>query len=227
MQPLVLLHGAIGAKDQLLPLSQQLRNEFELHSFNFNGHGGEAIRQGAFNIEGFAQDFCLYLQERNLSSVNVFGYSMGGYVAMYVARHYPNLIKRIITLGTKWEWSEAIADKECSMLNPEKIEAKVPAFAQQLRERHAPHDWKEVLGNTAAMLRAMGQQPPLSDEDLTKVKLPVLLLLGDHDKMVSKEETGHVAKLAEGANKLLPNSAHPMEQVDIAKLTEEVRAWML
>jgi hypothetical protein len=43
MQPILLLHGAIGAKDQLFPLADELAFDHKVHLFNFAGHGGEKM----------------------------------------------------------------------------------------------------------------------------------------------------------------------------------------
>jgi len=88
MQHVLLLHGAIGAKDQLQPLAEKLKNDFTVHSLSFSGHGAETM-PGIFSIETFAQDVLNYLQKNDLKQVSVFGYSMGGYVALYLAKHHP------------------------------------------------------------------------------------------------------------------------------------------
>lgn len=41
MQPLLLLHGAIGATDQLEPLAAELNSYYDVHMLNFPGHGEE------------------------------------------------------------------------------------------------------------------------------------------------------------------------------------------
>ena len=55
MQKILLLHGAIGAKDQLQDLERWLSRDFEVYTLNFSGHGGEEIPT-EFSIEKFAED---------------------------------------------------------------------------------------------------------------------------------------------------------------------------
>ena len=93
MNSLLLLHGAIGAKDQLQPIAEQLKNTFDVHTLNFSGHGGEPM-PSSFSIEQFAGDVLLFLKQNNISKTNIFGYSMGGYVALYLAKHHPDRLKR-------------------------------------------------------------------------------------------------------------------------------------
>lgn len=215
MHSLLLLHGAIGAQNQLAPLAVLLADSYDVHTLNFSGHGGDPIPAHSFSIEAFAEDVIKFMEEKDLTQVSIFGYSMGGYVAMYLAKHHPEKIDKIVTLATKFHWDEAIAAKEVQMLNAEKIEAKVPAFANALKERHLPQDWKLVLSKTAGMMNTLGQHNTLQAEDYTSITTPALLLLGDRDKMVSIDETINVFKSLPAAQMaILPNTAHPIEQAD-------------
>lgn len=219
MQHLLLLHGAIGAKDQLQPLADELSNDYIIHTLNFSGHGGNPFPISDFSIPGFADEVINYLQENNIHQANIFGYSMGGYVAFYLARHLPRLVNRIITLATKFHWNADIAAKEAAMLNADAIEKKVPAFADQLRQRHYPNDWKILLQKTEQLLLQLGQKSELSPEDYKAIATSGLLLLGDKDKMVSQEETQQVAAaLSNGRFLLLENVAHPIEKTDAKML---------
>jgi pimeloyl-ACP methyl ester carboxylesterase len=138
METILLLHGALGSKSQLDPLKATLEAQgLPVYSTNFSGHSGEPFRND-FDIETFSGDMLRFLQENQLQRVHVFGYSMGGYVALWFARNHPEYVGKIVTLGTKFDWSPESAEKEVKKLNPEKIQEKVPAFARILEHRHAP-----------------------------------------------------------------------------------------
>lgn len=213
--PLLLLHGAIGAADQLTFLEALPQNSF---AFDFPGHGGKAF-PAAFSIRAFAESVLRWMDEKGFATVDIFGYSMGGYVALYLARHYPERVGKIFTLATKFAWDEATAAKEVKMLNPEKIAEKVPKFAAALEKRHAPLDWKEVLQRTADLMLALGKKPELTQEDFAAITHPVLLSVGDRDTMVSIEETMQVYRSLSNAQLLVfPNTVHPIEQINLQQL---------
>ena len=96
MQQLLLLHGAIGAKDQLEKLIPFFDDQYSIHTLNFSGHGGDPIPSADFSIPLFAGEVINYLDKQGIASVNIFGYSMGGYVAMYLAKYHPQRIDKII-----------------------------------------------------------------------------------------------------------------------------------
>ena len=224
MKNIVLLHGAIGAKDQLQPLADLLQNDFVVHDFNFSGHGGKPFAEEPFSIKAFAAELQEYLLTQKIQQASVFGYSMGGYVALYLAKQHPQLLSEIVTLATKFQWDETIAAKEVAMLNAEVILEKVPVFADQLKQRHHPNDWKLVLEQTKTMLLQMGKENPLQLNDYKTIEQPVLLLLGDNDKMVTREETEAVHKaLPNSRFQLLEQTAHPIEKVNNVVLAGMIR----
>lgn len=226
---LLLLHGAIGAADQLTPLSAILKKDYTVHTLDFSGHGSKPFPGKPFSISLFAEDVLIYMDEHHLDQTTIFGYSMGGYVGMYLALHRPSRVQKLITLATKFRWDPAIAQRERQMIDPDKIEEKVPAFARVLEQRHQSKDWKEVLEHTATLLTGLGDHPPLTIDVYPEIKIPVLLLLGDRDKMVSLEETLAVFKSLPNAQLgVLPGTPHPIEQVDpklLASLVTPDRHW--
>ncbi len=228
MKTILLLHGAIGAADQLSKLKEELADSFSVFCLNFSGHGGSAFADEEFSIRLFATEAVAFLDKNKIDNIHIFGYSMGGYVAMYLAKNHPLRIKKIITLATKFNWDETIAEQEIKMLNEERIQEKLPDFAAALEKRHAPNDWKTVLQKTAAMLIQMGENNPLKPVDYPTIQHPILLMLGDRDKMVTLDETVQVYKnlpLAQLA--ILPNTAHPIEMVDATRLANEIKSFLL
>jgi pimeloyl-ACP methyl ester carboxylesterase len=225
MQHLLLLHGAIGAKDQLQPLAEQLKDNFIVHTLNFSGHGGTAIPE-KFSIETFAGDVLNYLEANHIQQANIFGYSMGGYVALYLATHHPEKTGKVFTLGTKFLWSPEIAAKELKMLDAAKIAEKIPAFAKALEKRHAPGDWKTVLKKTAEMMQDLGNNNTLQASDYDSIDKKVLIGIGDKDTMVTIEETIDVFRKLKNANLLvLPDTQHPLEKVDLSKLVPAIASF--
>lgn len=218
-QHLLLLHGALGSKDQFKSLKEKLTNQFDVHTFDFEGHGKRASSND-FTMKTFVANVIQYLQEHKIEKANIFGYSMGGYVALNLAKNRPELVEKIMTLGTKFNWTKETAEKEIRMLNPEKIEEKVPAFADQLATIHSSNNWKEVVNKTAKMMYELGTDKKLTTTDLAQIKHDVLIGIGGKDKMVSIEESTKSAhSLPNGQLVIIENFQHPIEKINEDKLT--------
>lgn len=218
MYPIILLHGALGASTQLEALKSALNENFKnVYSFDFIGHAGRDFPAEGFDIPSLAHDILLQMENNGIEKAQFFGYSLGGYVALWMAMHFPEKVERVFTHATKFDWSIETAAHEIKMLNPEKIEAKVPAFANSLKERHAPQDWKKLMHFTANFMEKLGANPALKKIDFEQIKQGTMLSVGDKDQMVSMEETLTTYKLLTNANiAVIPFTQHPIEKLNIA-----------
>ncbi len=227
MKKLLLLHGAIGAESQFAKLKEELKDKFEIYTLNFSGHGGEKIPDEKFSIELFVNDVLKFLEENNLEKIDVFGYSMGGYVALYIASKYSGKLNKIFTIATKFDWNEECSVKESKMLNSAKIEEKIPAFAKSLEKRHAPSDWKTVLNKTAEMMIDLGKKPLLTDEVFAKIENESIISVGANDTMVTIEETANAAgKIKNAKLFIFADTEHPIEKMDVKKLSNEINNFL-
>ncbi len=211
----------------MIPLQEALMKEgFTVYTLNFSGHTGVPFAS-AFGIETFAEDVSQFVNKNNISKIDIFGYSMGGYVACWLALNKPSFISKIVTLGTKFDWSEESALKEVHKLDPEKILVKVPAFARILEHRHAPSDWKILMQKTSAMMLGLGSQPLLNEGEFKRISHDVLILQGDKDDMADEHYSEHVSKvLPHGNFHLLKDTPHPIEKVELSTLVRHIAGFI-
>jgi pimeloyl-ACP methyl ester carboxylesterase len=227
MKELLILPGALGSAEQMRHLEKELAADYKIHLLDFPGHGGDNIPESSFSIESFSKAVENYLSVNEIKECNVFGYSMGGYVAVYLAATRKGLINKCITLATKFHWDEQIAAKETQLLDPALMLEKVPAYADELKSRHHPSDWKTIVAKTKELFLRMGIHSPLQVGHFQGIDIPTLLLLGDRDKMISIAETVAVYKLVPGAQLgVIPASAHAIEKTDIKTLAYLIRRFI-
>lgn len=218
---MIFLHGAIGAAIQLQDLAAEMNMPGALIP-DLGGHGSKPlIGSDHFSIRFFADEVLELMNEKGIEQTDFFGYSMGGYIALYLARHHPERVGKVITLATKFQWTEEIAQREMAMLNPEKIQSKLPDFAATLKMRHTgPNNWEQNMQRTASMMADLGEHNELAFEDYAHITSPCLIMLGDRDKMVTLEETINVFKsLSNAQMEILSATPHPIEQVDKTMLS--------
>ncbi len=215
--PILLLHGALGSQETLDGLKKSLERDHSVYSFTFKGHGNTA-KEDHLQFSGFVDQINEFVINHGFHEVIIFGFSMGGYAGLLFAHSFPEKVKSIITLGTKFEWSPEIAQRETSMLNPESISVKVPRFAEYLSKIHGDK-WAELCQSTSELLINLGKAPLLTPIKLSSIECPVYILLGEKDHMVSKSESEETAKaLKKGTFTLLPEQPHPIEKVNTEKL---------
>jgi len=220
---LLLLHGALGSKSQFSSLIPLLEDTLQIHTLDFEGHGSSPLKVRSFRSDHFAENVLDYLNEHSLSSVDIFGYSMGGHAGLYLAKNHPERINRVFTLATKFLWTPEIADHEAALLDADQILKKVPHFAKVLEERHAVSGWKNVLQKTKEMFLELGEKNTLPEEHIRRIPHVVRIGVGDRDNMVSIEESVKVYQsLPQGELQIFPATPHPLEKAPLSCLVHSL-----
>jgi pimeloyl-ACP methyl ester carboxylesterase len=224
MQSLILLHGALGNATTMQPIADVLKDQFDVHMPDLPGHGTQSQGHLPFTVSSLTYFLHAYLKQHQITEPILFGYSLGGYIALHHALFYPGVIRKIITLGTKFYWNPEEAEKQKKLLDAEVIENKVPAFAQVLKERHGEANWKSVLAKTSGMMYQLGQKPLLTPEIVQGISTPVCITLGSEDQMVTQQESIEIAQaLPQGEFKVLEGLPHAIEKVPGEALAELIR----
>lgn len=226
MNSIVLLHGALGCAADLLPLSHELQKlGFITHSLEFTGHGNRPFGE-PFGIEAFCSQLEDFADLIGSEPLHVFGYSMGGYVALTSAARNPHLFGKLITLGTKFRWTEETLRQETALLDAGRMQQKVPAFAEALRKKHG-EKWIRLLDCTRDLMAEITATQFLNARVLAGIHNNTLLGLGESDTMVSLSETMEVREAISGSQLyILPGAKHPIESVNHALLAEVIATYV-
>jgi pimeloyl-ACP methyl ester carboxylesterase len=205
----------------MFPLAQALGGQFDKLIPDLPGHGSKSSDTAAMTIESITNWLNEFIRLNALEKPFVFGYSLGGYVALYHALKYPDVIGRIFTFGTKYAWTPEEAAKQVKMLNADAIEAKVPSFAQVLKERHGNENWRKVLSTTAGIMQDLGDHPLVTTENVSEITIPVCIAVGSDDYMVTLEESKQIASsLPFGVYKAVEGLPHAIEKIEGEKMKD-------
>ncbi|MFN0034051.1 MAG: alpha/beta fold hydrolase [Saprospiraceae bacterium] len=219
----IFLHGALGSAAQFDALLAQMPDKNRpIHALNFPGHGGAANHE-PFSMQIFARAVLNFLEEKNAEQADIFGYSMGGYIGLWLAWQHPERVRSLTTFGTKLDWSPETSASMSRMFDPEKIEAKAPALAESLAKTHGPENWKPLCHHTAAFLHDLGNGLGLPPEAFGQIRCPVTIGWGDLDNVVTEAESRRAAEaIPNGRFEILPGAKHLIEQVAAEQLARYV-----
>lgn len=212
---LLLLHGALGSARQLKPLQERMGGI----AIDLTGHGGREIPEGGLTFDHFIEDIDRAFTEQKWKSAHLFGYSMGGYAALLYAAKHPERVESVVTVGTKLLWTEEGLQKELRKLDPDMMEAKVPAFANALAEVHGTDRWRALVRAIAKSMSDLAAAPLLTSEVCSRIECQVLHCVGDGDTTAVPHDTRIFCSGLKRANvKVLCNTRHPFEEVDMNAL---------
>ena len=219
----LLLHGAIGAGATMAPLAGRLAAHFTVHVLDFAGHGPMPAPPAPLTMELLVRQVEACVEERSLAPARIFGHSLGGYVALQLAEARPELVACVATLATKLAWTPEVSARMGRQFDTEAIRAKAPKVAASLAALHTGMGWEALLAATSAMLDDLGARPRLTPETFARIPHPVRLAVGDRDVMVSIEESlAAMRALPRGELEVLPATPHPMERVDLDRLSRSL-----
>lgn len=219
---LLLLHGALGSARQLKSLQERMGG----FAIDFTGHAGREIPQGGLTFDHFIADIDRAFAEQKWKSAQLFGYSMGGYAALLYAAKHPERVESVVTVGTKLLWTEEGLQKELRKLDPDMMQAKVPAFANALAEGHGAHRWRELVHAIAKSMSELSAAPLLTSEICSRIECQVLLCVGDGDTTAVPHDTRIFASGLKRVNvEVLRNTRHPFEEVELNALEKVLESF--
>jgi len=231
-QAIIFIHGFPYDSSMWEQQIEALKQTHYCISYDIRGLGKSAVGNGQFTMETFADDVFAIIDDYKLERPVICGLSMGGYLSFRLLERDQNKFKAAIFCDTK-----PVADnnagklKRCASIK--KIETEgvekfvkdfIPTcFSLGFMKREAVKF--NYIIEKAALASPLGvkgaQLAMLSRTDsvhfLPEIKIPVLVLSGEFDKMTSPEDMRAIADQIPGAAfKVIPDAGHmtPIENPD-------------
>lgn len=221
---LVMLHGAGGVGESLAPLANRLRPYVLIETPNLLGHGGRPV-PNRYSIREWAEDIVAYLDSRNLDRPFIFGYSFGGYVALYLALHFPQRVRGFCTLAAKYVFDQKTVSHFTYLASRERVE-RSPNF-ERFKQLHYPQDALAIAANNFDLFLGLGKDPAISDDDLRAIRVPALIISADQDQLVPVEESLALGQhIPDSRTLMLQGKAHPLEVLPLNAIAEVMADWM-
>lgn len=220
-----MLHGANGSGPTLRPLADALRPYARVETPNLIGHGGRPVPV-RFTVQDFAEDVVAYLDARKFERTFLFGYSFGGYVALYVARHFPQRLFGVCTLATNFVFDAAKVRHFTYLLSPERLSRPGKTRPAELTATHYPQYWVPITTNNSRLFEELGERPALSEQDVAAISLPALVISTERDQNVSANESRRLSELLRGRLLLLPGEGHPLEKLPSDEVARAIGGWI-
>ena len=227
--PVVLLHHLTAVLEDWDPrVVDGLAAKHHVIAFDNRGVGGSG-GSAPKTVEEMAQDAVAFIGALGFGKVDLFGFSLGGFVAQVIAQQQPGLVRKIILAGTGPAGGEGIANVGAVLQeafgkvgstnkHPKHFlfftktsngQAAADDFLQRLKERtnnlDAPVSNETIQAQITA-IHAWGQG------DATKlgtVQHPVLVVNGDDDVMVPSFNSFELARRLPNAQlSIFPDAGH-------------------
>ena len=225
--PLLVLHGALGSTeletDRLIRLWE---NSFRVYGLDFSGHGrSRELDEATPTWETFVSDAITAVDHFGLGDAAVFGFSMGGAVALGLALARPDAVGRLAVHGVNVQWDQAEVEAMVGPMDPARMQAEHPFWAQRLAEVHGD-GWRHLVAQMIAFTRGLPDQH-LSDADLGRIACPTRVSAGDRDRFFDvRHAVGLWRAVPDARLQILPGLDHPIQGVEAERFAAEVGAFL-
>src|SRR6202035_6012694 len=98
--PLLLIHGIGDSSSTWLPVVESLAADHTVIAPDLLGHGLSDKPRADYSIAAYANGMRDLLSVLDIDRVSVIGHSLGGGVAMQFAYQFPQLVERLILVGS-------------------------------------------------------------------------------------------------------------------------------
>lgn len=204
---------------------------------DLRGMGKAPVGKDAGTMAAFAGDVLRMLERAGVRRYAVGGFSMGGYVAMEVARRASEHVNGLALVDTRAEPDSDEGKKGRAALiervRKEGAEALVEVFVPKLLTPAAPAPLREQVRATilrtpvegaAHALEAMASRPD-SRPLLATLRVPTLVIVGELDALTPVDAAQAMATATGAPLVVVPGAAHLTTLERPADVTAALLAW--
>jgi methylmalonyl-CoA epimerase len=221
---LLVLHGAAGCtRSETAPLMRRLESAFHVVGLDLSGHGTSAFPPDQdFSLDLFAEDAWAAMDALDLPSAHVFGFSLGGGVALQLAHRHPDRVNRLALLQTNVQWTEAQVNRMQERLDLDAMDEHASPRADRIRTRH------EQPARLLQQLRAFVETLPDTSETLSTIlpdlAAPTLVGGVDQDSLFGPDTPRALHRTLPNARlAILPGEHHRLSKIPLPVLTPLLR----
>jgi pimeloyl-ACP methyl ester carboxylesterase len=222
--PILLIHGFCETSDIWSDLQTQLSSSYQVISIDLPGFGKSSFNATIQSLDEIANEISNFLLTKNISQCFVIGHSLGGYVALSLARNNPDMLLGFglfhSTTFSDDEEKKKIRDKTVEFVENHGIELWAKGFISNLfYSPNISHHQGSIKG-----LIKMVSQTKLevfsaysvfmknridSTEFLKNYQKPIFLIAGEQDTLVSMSQSRYIRDhITIGDSLILPETGH-------------------
>jgi len=219
--PVVLLHGMTDSWFSFSLVLAFLSSTHHAWVLDQRGHGGSERPQTGYTVQDFASDVLAFMDVMELERATLVGHSMGSLVALEMAVAAPGRVSGLVLIGSAahirsdvtvalQRWFETLDDPvpaevarefQASTIHhpvPDEFLERVVAESMRVPARV----WRDSLAGLLAV--------DYTDR-LPGLRMPALLLWGDHDEIfLAESREALAAALPRGTSRIYPDTGHAL-----------------
>lgn len=226
--PLLLVHGFpldSSSWDEMIPL---LENKFDIISPDLRGFGQSSTIESSYTISDMADDLIALLEHLAIKKVVIAGHSMGGYIALAIAKKYPDRVSGLALISSqavgdsaerkegRYKTAADVAEKGGGIV----VEAMTPKLSADMRVQELVRGLieKQSKAGIIGALKAMAEREDLISI-LSSFSFPITVIHGDVDVLIPIDRAKEMKAVVPSAEYVEIKGAGHMPMMEFAQET--------
>jgi pimeloyl-ACP methyl ester carboxylesterase len=196
-EPILLIHGGLANSDYWANQVLALSKTHKVIVADSRGHGRSTRTAESMSYDLMASDYAALLDYLKIQKTALVGTSDGGIIGIDLAMTRPERLTKLfahaalVTTG---------GEKPDAMQSPAFSSYDAKTREDYKRLSSTPGDYAAFLGEIEKMYET---QPNWTKEQLSKISVPVAIVLGDHDEVIKREHADYMASVIPGAKLII------------------------
>lgn len=226
-RPVLFLHGWMGSWRYWYPTIERVAEHFRTYSFDFWGFGDtRQVKSRHESIQSYSDQVIRFLDELGIDRVLLVGHSMGGMVALLLAKLHPELLRALVIVDVAPELSERgtavirdFVQRNVEFDDPDEFLDRVARYDPFRKREHMARTLKYNLlrradGKYVSKHDRRRVENPFGDERVTlecveRFDFPTLVVRGAESAVLEPEAAERfAARLPEGRLVTIPACGH-------------------
>ena len=202
-RPIIVLHGLMGALSNFDETFKHFsKKDYKVLIPELPLYTLPLLKTNVKNLADFVHEFIKY---KKLKDVILLGNSLGGHIALYYTKHYPEDVKAIVLTGSSGLYEKSMGDSYPKRGNYEYIEQKTKDvfYDPEIATKELIDDVYGIVNNRNSVLKTLAIAKSAirhnMSNDVPNMKLPACIIWGKQDNVTPPE-------VAKEFDDLLPDS---------------------
>ena len=182
-QPLIVLHGGLGGFGMFAPILPALAANRQIIGVDLQGHQHTADANRPMSCEQMADDIAALIEQLGLTKSDLFGYSLGGGVALQTAIRHPEMVRKLalvsVPYGSDGWYPEVRANMKSMGAEAAKAMVGSPMHQAYVNTAPNPEGWQTLVVKVGELIR----QDYDWSAGVSALKMPTLIVVGDADSI--------------------------------------------
>jgi pimeloyl-ACP methyl ester carboxylesterase len=209
--PVVVLHGGFASVNTFAGFTPPFAERYRVISPERRGHGRMPDVEGPITYEIMADDTIAFIDALGIGPAHLVGWSDGANVGMITAMRRPDLVRKLVLIGTSVDisggkpWAQALLEHMTVDHLPPMLIDEYAALSPDGRD-HFPVVFSRLSRALLDTTQTLA--------DLARISAPTLIMAGDDDVVTVEHCEAMRAAVQNGQLAIVPGTSHglPLEK---------------